>query len=510
KYLGTDTYVKIPETLNGLTVRAIDDYAFTTFWGDNDNTTCDSIVSVDIPATVEKIGYMAFYRCNSLKIVNLPNSDVNISACAFDDTPFMREIAGDSDVIIVNNILLKVKNFNGDYTVPDGVVNIAGRVFEYSCDISSVTIPSSVKRLSDYALQNSNWSNKSLVNLKSVTINGGVTDIGYNCFADCANLESVKLPNGVKTIDAYAFSGCEKLSDIDIPASVETIGNNAFQKSAITDVTISAGAYIEDAFKDCHSLKTVTVNGDDAELRTGAFEGCENLSTVIFNGDSPSIQNGSYGDYYSNPFSTSVKIVAHSGSAAIRYAKTNGNPYEAADHMQFCLWIDGVPTGDIWYYSEGTDITVPEKLDNVTITSFTIYDDNVTSVHIPKDVERFWIRTQDTSKTLPDSLTVYCYEGSKAIESAKEQNIKYEVIKPAHTHSYTSKVTKQPTCTEDGVMTYSCECGDSYTETIPAKGHSFVSKTVAPTYDERGYTQHTCSVCGYSYKDNYKSKLERE
>ncbi len=28
-----------------------------------------------------------------------------------------------------------------------------------------------------------------------------------------------------------------------------------------------------------------------------------------------------------------------------------------------------------------------------------------------------------------------------------------------------------PTCTEEGVTTYTCECGDSYTEPIPATGH---------------------------------------
>ena len=39
--------------------------------------------------------------------------------------------------------------------------------------------------------------------------------------------------------------------------------------------------------------------------------------------------------------------------------------------------------------------------------------------------------------------------------------------------------------------------------------HSYTTKVVAPTYDERGYTRHTCSECGDSYKDNYKSKLSR-
>ena len=76
-------------------------------------------------------------------------------------------------------------------------------------------------------------------------------------------------------------------------------------------------------------------------------------------------------------------------------------------------------------------------------------------------------------------------------------------------HSYTSTITKQPTCTDTGIRTYTCECGDTYTEVIPATGHKFVDKTIAPTYDAEGYTEHICSVCGYSYRDNYTPKKDR-
>ena len=39
--------------------------------------------------------------------------------------------------------------------------------------------------------------------------------------------------------------------------------------------------------------------------------------------------------------------------------------------------------------------------------------------------------------------------------------------------------------------------------------HTFVDTVVAPTYDEDGYTKHTCSVCEYSYKSDYTDKLIR-
>ena len=43
-----------------------------------------------------------------------------------------------------------------------------------------------------------------------------------------------------------------------------------------------------------------------------------------------------------------------------------------------------------------------------------------------------------------------------------------------HTHSYTSSVvTTEAACTKTGVRTYTCSCGHSYTETIPATGHNY-------------------------------------
>jgi hypothetical protein len=105
-----------------------------------------------------------------------------------------------------------------------------------------------------------------------------------------------------------------------------------------------------------------------------------------------------------------------------------------------------------------------------------------------------------------------------------------------HTHSYTSTVTKQPTCETAGETTYTCSCGDSYVDkTKPmALGHSWVDATctapktclrcgvtegsalshnyyveeVTAPPDDRGHTKYTCSRCGHSYYDNYTYPIE--
>ena len=43
-----------------------------------------------------------------------------------------------------------------------------------------------------------------------------------------------------------------------------------------------------------------------------------------------------------------------------------------------------------------------------------------------------------------------------------------------HVHAYSETITKQPTCTEDGEKTLTCECGDTKTAVIPATGHNYV------------------------------------
>ena len=43
-----------------------------------------------------------------------------------------------------------------------------------------------------------------------------------------------------------------------------------------------------------------------------------------------------------------------------------------------------------------------------------------------------------------------------------------------HAHAYTEAVTKEASCGEKGEKTFTCTCGDSYTEEIPQLEHSYV------------------------------------
>ncbi len=72
---------------------------------------------------------------------------------------------------------------------------------------------------------------------------------------------------------------------------------------------------------------------------------------------------------------------------------------------------------------------------------------------------------------------------------------------PNHKHDYQQEMTP-PTCTEEGYITYSCICGDSYKYTCAKPlGHTYEPIVTAPTCTAGGYTTYTCA-CGDSYVDD--------
>ena len=80
-------------------------------------------------------------------------------------------------------------------------------------------------------------------------------------------------------------------------------------------------------------------------------------------------------------------------------------------------------------------------------------------------------------------------DGSKhQICSICEETLKTESIKSVGEHNYKSELTTEASCTTEGVKTFTCSaCADTYTETIPATGHSWEAATcTAPK---------TCSTC---------------
>ncbi len=75
-------------------------------------------------------------------------------------------------------------------------------------------------------------------------------------------------------------------------------------------------------------------------------------------------------------------------------------------------------------------------------------------------------------------------------------------------HNYVTTITKEPTCTEAGEKTYTCNCGDSCTEEIPAKGHNFENGECTDCGEKDSCSEsHTdengddiCDICGHEHQ----------
>lgn len=78
-------------------------------------------------------------------------------------------------------------------------------------------------------------------------------------------------------------------------------------------------------------------------------------------------------------------------------------------------------------------------------------------------------------------------------------------ITPKCDHEYTSEVTKEPTCVDEGITTYTCsKCGNTYTESIEVNkdAHEYKEEvTKEATCTEAGERTFTCSLCDDTYSE---------
>lgn len=127
--------------------------------------------------------------------------------------------------------------------------------------IPKIVAGANVRAVADDAFKSSHW-------LRSVTIQGSVTQIGQNAFANCSNLVSVVLVDdsksvGLRRINGFAFWNCVSLEDINLA--------NAVHLSMLD----------RSAFEGCKSLKHIELPERLRQLDDFVFRGCESLQSMV-------------------------------------------------------------------------------------------------------------------------------------------------------------------------------------------------------------------------------------
>ena len=161
---------------------------------------CEGLTLITIPNSVTSIGEGAFALCSSLTSISIPNSVTSIGKSAF----------------YWCSSLTSIK-------IPDSVTSIGESTFYWCSGLKSITIPNSVTSIGDEAF-------KYCSSLTSIIIPNSVTCVGRGAFCDCSRLTSITIPNSVTSIGDKAFSGCDALKSVKIPKSQTEIGDGAFPK----------------------------------------------------------------------------------------------------------------------------------------------------------------------------------------------------------------------------------------------------------------------------------------
>ena len=280
--------------------------------------------------------------------------------------------------------------------------------------------------------------------IKSIVIEDGVTSIGNWAFVNCRSLASIIIPDSVTSIGNFVFLDCRSLASIIIPDSVTSIGVGAFEYcTSLENVTIpdsvtSIGGY---AFDCCENLASVTIPDSVTTIGDSAFRCCENLASVTIPDSVTSIGDEAFCCCESLQSITIPDSVTSIGDEAFRG----------------CTSLESVTIGD-------------------SVTS--IGDDAFR--HCASLTDVYYGGTEEQWNSIV---------GNECLTGATIHS---------HTHSYTSTVTKAASCTEAGVRTYTCSCGDSYTEAIPATGHDFDgTKCKNCSYDKADDCSCNCHKSGF-------------
>ena len=215
-----------------------------------------------IPSTIEyegvvcnvtSIGQRAFFYCQELKSISIPNSVTSIGSQAFYGCECLTSLI-----------------------IPESVTKIGELAFYQCTGLTSLTLHAGLK---EYA-----GAFKECTGLTSLTLSDGLLVIDRNAFESCTGLTSLTIPSSVISIGKYAFDGCSSLVSVDIPNSVTLMEEHAFSYcSALKSVTISEGltAIYDGAFLSCTSLTSVVIPNSVTAIGYMSFKNCSSLKKVF-------------------------------------------------------------------------------------------------------------------------------------------------------------------------------------------------------------------------------------
>lgn len=189
-----------------------------------------TLQEIRIPEGVTDICYGAFYHCDNLESVSLPESVMNVEPKAFDYTAMLENFKNSGTDFLVNGgVLLAYNGSDSQVFVPGGIRVIAAEVFAGHEEIESIRLPDSVLAIGEGAFEG-------CTALRQVNLGAGVEQIRDRAFSGCSSLEAVKLPASVKTAGLQAFGDAQVIYSGSEPQRTYEISATRLSNEKYRDV----------------------------------------------------------------------------------------------------------------------------------------------------------------------------------------------------------------------------------------------------------------------------------
>ena len=335
-----------------------------------------SFAEIEIPQTITSIGEYAFAECDNLTAIEIPTSVQTISRFMFYGCDNLTTISIPETVTTIGEYAFASCNQITAFTIPATVNNVGFGILNNCNNLAELTLPfigtSREEESGLYYLFGAEyyyWSHYIPSSLKTVMLTEG-TNVPDYAFYDCRNLTRINLPEGVETIGAYAYCATT-FTEIEIPGTVTRIGEHAFAECAnLTAIEIPASVQTigEYAFAGCNQITAFTIPATVNNVGFGILNNCNNLAelTLPFIGASRTEQSGLYylfgADYY---------------GWASSYVP---------DSLNTVTLTDGASVPDYAFYDCRylTTVNLPDGIE--TIGAYAFYNTDLRGIAIPSSV----------------------------------------------------------------------------------------------------------------------------
>ncbi|MEG2774526.1 MAG: leucine-rich repeat protein [Acetivibrio sp.] len=291
KYTGGEPKVVIPSKLGGKKVAKIGSDSF------SENALIETVI---FPKTISILDFSAFKDCENLQSVELNHGLNEIQGCAFYNCDALMQITIPDSVTYLGNgtydrgIFESCDNLTM-VTIGKNVEAISNSCFEECAKLQSVIIKEGVEKIEYEAFAG-------CVSLSAIEIPSTVKSLNNSCFINCTSLQNVKLNMGLEEIQRGAFYNCDALMQITIPDSVTYLGNGTYDRGIfescdnLTMVTIGKNveAISNSCFEECAKLQSVIIKEGVEKIEYEAFAGCVSLSAIEIPSTVKSLNNSCF------------------------------------------------------------------------------------------------------------------------------------------------------------------------------------------------------------------------